>query len=92
MIRYEWKKIFERRLNVAAMLLGYVLLGFCVFVWISGASSYDEETQTYIEGIDAVRLDQQRVETQTDILSEEYITQLIQLIQSFGLDLESDEA
>ena len=92
MIRYEWKKIFERRLNVTAMLLGYVVLGFCVFVWISGASSYDEETQTYIEGIDAVRLDQQRVETQTDILSEEYITQLIQLIQSFGLDLESDEA
>lgn len=92
MIRFEWKKIFERRLNVTAMLLGYILIGVCAFVWISGVSFYDEKTQTYIKGVDAVWLNQQRAEVQTDILSEEYITQLSREIQSFQLDLESDEA
>ncbi|MDE6221553.1 MAG: hypothetical protein K2G51_14215, partial [Lachnospiraceae bacterium] len=92
MIRFEWKKLFERRLNAIAMVLGYVLIGICVSVWISGASFYDEATQTYIEGIDAVRRNQQHVESQTEILSEEYITQLVTEIQRYGLDLESDEA
>ncbi|MDE7273567.1 MAG: hypothetical protein K2N95_10990 [Lachnospiraceae bacterium] len=92
MIRFEWKKLFERRLNAIAMVLGYVLIGICVSVWISGASFYDEATQTYIGGIDAVRRNQQHVESQTEILSEEYITQLVTEIQRYRLDLESDEA
>lgn len=92
MIRFEWKKIFERRLNVIAMLLGYVLIGVCVFAWISDARSFDEKTQTDIEGINAFRLNQQRAEAQTDILSEEYVTQLVREIKNFHLDLESDEA
>ncbi|MDE5700504.1 MAG: hypothetical protein K2I96_24415 [Lachnospiraceae bacterium] len=92
MIRFEWKKIFERRLNVTAMLLGYILIGVCVFVWISGASSYDGTTQICVEGIDAVLLNRQRVESQTDILSEEYLTRLIGQIQDCHLDLDSDEA
>lgn len=92
MIRFEWKKIFERRLNVLAMLMGYVLIGVCVVMWISQSNFYDERTQTYVYGVDAVRLDQQRAEAQTDSLSEEYITQLVSKIQSRHLDLESDEA
>lgn len=92
MIWFEWKKIFERRLNVIAMLAGYVLMGVCVFVWISQARFYDERTQTYIEGVGAVRLNQQHAQAQTDILSEEYVTQLIRDIQDVHLDLESDEA
>jgi len=92
MMQFEWKKIFEHRLNVIAMILGYVLLGVCVSVWISEANFWDDKTQTYIEGIDAIRLNQQRAKAQTDILSEEYITHLIREIQSYHLDLESDEA
>lgn len=42
MMRFEWKKIFERRLNVAAMLLGYLLIGVCVFNYITQESFYDE--------------------------------------------------
>ena len=38
MIRFEWKKIFERRLNVIAMLMGYVLIGVCVVMRISPSS------------------------------------------------------
>lgn len=89
---FEWKKLFERRLNVTAMILGYVLIGVCVAVWISDTSFYDDKTQDYIEGVNAVRRDQQRAGAQTDSLSEEYITQLVREIQSHHLDLESDEA
>lgn len=89
---FEWKKLFERRLNVTAMIIGYVLIGACVAVWISRASFYDDKTQDYIAGVDAVRMDRQRAGAQTDSLSEEYITQLVRQIQSHHLDLESDEA
>lgn len=65
MIRFEWKKIFERRLNVIAMLMGYVLIGVCVVMRISQSNFYDEKTQTYVYGVDAVRMDQQRAEAQT---------------------------
>ena len=92
MMRYEWKKIFERRLNVVAMLLGYVLIGICVFSYISQESIYDEKTDSYIEGIEAIRMEQARAESQTDVITEEYMTELIREIQDYNMDLESDEA
>lgn len=92
MMRFEWKKIFERRLNVAAMLLGYLLIGVCVFSFITKESFYDEKTDQYIEGIAAYRFDQEQAIGQTDVISEEYMTQLIGGIQSYDMDLESDDA
>ncbi|MCM1124144.1 MAG: hypothetical protein NC416_16305 [Eubacterium sp.] len=92
MMRYEWKKIFERRLNVTAMLLGYILIGICVFSYISQESFYEKETDSYIEGIEAIRLDQARAESQTEVITEEYMTELIAKIQSYHMDLDSDEA
>lgn len=93
MMRFEWKKIFERRLNVIAMIAGYVLLGVCLFSYTRyGNFYYDTETDTYVDGIQGIRLSQQRTAEQTDVVSEEYMTQLIREIQSYDLDLESDEA
>lgn len=92
MMRYEWKKIFERRLNVIAMLLGYVLIGICLFSYISQERFYDEKTDSYIEGIEAIRMEQARAESQTDVITEEYMTELIKEIQDYNIDLESDEA
>jgi len=92
MMWFEWKKIFERRLNVAAMLLGYLLIGVCVFCYISQASFYDERTDSYIEGIEAYRLNREKAVQQTDVISEEYMTRLIGKIQSYDMDLESDDA
>lgn len=91
-MRYEWKKIFERRLNVIAMLLGYVLIGICLFSYISQERFYDEKTDSYIEGIEAIRMEQARAESQTDVITEEYMTELIREIQNYNMDLESDEA
>ncbi len=92
MIRYEWKKIFERRLNIIAMISGYVLIAGCVFSFINGASFYDKETDSYVEGIEGIRLEQERAKEKEDVISEEYITRIVKEIQSYGMDLESDEA
>ena len=92
MMRYEWKKIFERRLNVIAILLGYVLIGICVFNYVTQERFYDEKTDSYIEGIEAIRMGQARAKAQTDVITEEYMTELISEIQSHDMDLESDEA
>lgn len=92
MMWFEWKKIFERRLNVAAMLIGYLIIGVCVYNYISQESFYDEKSDSYIEGAAAYRLAWERAENQTDVISEEYMTRLIGEIQSHNLDLESDEA
>ncbi len=92
MIWFEWKKIFERRLNQFAMLAGYILIGVCVFFYISQVRIYDLEAETYIEGLEAVRLSQERAEGQTDVISEEYITKLIGDIQRIGVDLGTDES
>ena len=92
MMLFEWKKIFERRLNVVAMILGYLLIALCVFLWISQASFYDEETDSYLGGIEAIRSEQEWAKGKTDVISEAYITQVIREIQSHEMDLESDEA
>lgn len=92
MIWFEWKKIFERRLNVAAMLLGYVLIGACVFSFIAKENIYDEKTGSYVTGMNAYQVSQERAAGQTDVVSEAYMTRLIGEIQSHDMDLESDEA
>lgn len=92
MMRYEWKKLFESRLNVSAMLIGYLLIGLCVFMYISQESFYDKGTDSYIDGIEAFSLEQERAAGQTDRVTEEYVTQLVGKIQDYGMDMESDDA
>ena len=92
MMWFEWKKIFERRLNVISMLLGYVLIGVCVFSYITMASFYDEETDSYLKGLEAIRAHQEWAKGQPGVISEEYAAQVIEQIQGYGMDLESDEA
>ena len=71
MMWFEWKKIFERRLNVISMLLGYVLIGVCVFSYITMASFYDEETDSYLKGLEAIRAHQEWAKGQPGVISEE---------------------
>lgn len=92
MIRYEWKKLFQSRLNLAAMLSGYLLIGVCLFFWIRNYSVYDEKTDSYRSGIEGFHLSQQRAMGQTDLITEEYVTKLLAKIQSCGLEQDSDEA
>lgn len=89
---FEWKKIFERRLNVIAMLMGYILIGVCVFCYITMANFYDEATGSYLKGVEAIRAEQEWAKGQPGVISEEYAAQVIKQIQSYGIDLESDKA
>ena len=92
MMRYEWKKIFERRLNLAAMAAGYILVAVCLFSWISQASFWDEKTGSYIEGTSAVRASREKAKEQPGYVSEEYVTSIIGWIQEHEMDMESDDA
>lgn len=90
MMRYEWKKLFGRRLNVAAMLAGIFLVLVCVFSYISKYAYYDERKNDYVYGMEAFCLRQERAKEEPDVISEEYMTEQIEEIQACGLDLESD--
>lgn len=91
MIWFELKKIFERKLNLAAMAAGYAVMAVCVYAFISHATFYDAKTDSYVEGIKAIRMGQESQNAMTDVVSEQYITDMLKKIQSSGLDLESDE-
>lgn len=91
MMKYEWKKIFERKLNLILMIAGYILLGVCLYSFIYSESFYDEKTDSYIKGLEAIHMSQQKNEQMTDVVTEEYVTKMLQDIQAFNIDLESDE-
>lgn len=92
MIWFEWKKIFGRKLNIIAMISGYVLIAVCIFSYITQESFYDKTTDTYIEGMESFSRSREQAAQQTKIITDEYITQLVQEIQNYQLDLESDDA
>lgn len=92
MIRFECKKIFERRLNIIAMILGYIVISVCIFMLIKQESFWNVNTKTYVTGIDAFDMERQQAKEQTDIISDEYVTQFIKGIQDRGVDLEDGDA
>lgn len=91
LIVFEWKKIIQRKLNLVAMIVGYVLIGICLFCYISQQSFYDETTDTYITGVKAYHENRIKNESMTDYLTEEYVSDIIAQIQYENMDLESDE-
>lgn len=92
MIWFEWKKIFGRRLNIIAMISGYVLIAVCMFNYITQGRFYDKTTDTYLEGMESFSRSREQAAQQTKIITDEYITQLVQQIQNYQLDLERDDA
>lgn len=91
MLRFELKKIFEKRLNVVAMIVGYVVLALCLIVPIHDEAYYFEDSAEYISGIEAIEKNRELATSQTDYLTEEFVTDTIREIQSKNMDLESDE-
>ena len=92
MIWFEWKKIFGRRLNIIAMISGYVLIAVCMFNYITQERFYDKTTDTYLEGMESFSRSREQAAQQTKIITDEYITHLVQQIQNYQLDLERDDA
>lgn len=91
MIYFEWKKLFDRKLNVTAMLAGYLLILVCVVYSIKNFSCYDKESHSYINGLEGFRLSREKNEEMTDFLTEDYLTRLTESIQAKNIPLNTDE-
>lgn len=91
MIFFEWKKIFDRRFNVIAMVVGYILILVCSIYFIKDTFFYEVETDTYIYGISAYRLSQEKNEARTEYLTEEFLTELTAQVQAINIPLDTDE-
>lgn len=91
LIFFELKKILERKLNVIAMLTGYIIIAIAAYVLVTQCSFYNEETGSWMYGIDAIRADEEKNRALTDYLTEEYLTGLVEDIQARNLDLNTDE-
>lgn len=92
MIYFEWKKIFERKMNIVAMLAGLAVVLVCVYMFVQEFGMYDKYTNTYPKGIEGMEFAEKTINGMTDYITEEYVTDTIRYIQSFDLDVESDEA
>lgn len=92
MIYYEFQKIFRRKFNVIVMLAGYILMLVCAVNYVRQESFYDAETDSYVHGIQAYRMNEKENSELADYLTEDYLTGLIKGIQEKNMDLESDEA
>lgn len=92
MIRFELKKIFGKRLNIAAMLAGLLVLGVILFNRIADCSYYDGSRDTYVTGLDALTLAAEREEGDPSLLTEAFMTEYLKNIQAQDLKLGSEDA
>ncbi|MCH5344627.1 MAG: hypothetical protein J1E64_11355 [Acetatifactor sp.] len=90
LIYFEIKKILERKLNVIAMLTGYIIIAIAAYVLVAQCNFYDAETGSWMYGIEAIRADEEKNRALTDYLTEEYLTGLVEDIQARDLDLSTD--
>lgn len=94
MVYYELKKILHRRFSFAMMIAGYILIITCAVVQTRALYFYDVDTQKYIYGIQAYKMEAAKNNALTDYLTEEYMTDFVADIQNRRkeLNLTPDEA
>ena len=89
--KYELKKIFMKKINIVAMLVGYIILAITTIypVMIEDVYIFSEDKE--LTGLDAIKYQQDFAKNQTDELSEEYVTDVLKEIQASNIDPNSDE-
>ena len=92
MLRFELMKIFKNKLNMAAMLLGYLLIAVCIVCYIADQSIYNSAEDVYETGAAAVTYDRKLAQAQTEYVTEEFVTTFLAELQASPLDLDSDDA
>lgn len=92
MIRFELKKIFGRKLNLAAMLVGLLVFGGILLYQIAGYSYYDSNRDAYLTGLEAFSLAAGQEEYAPSLLTEEFMTEYLENIQAQNLKLGSEDA
>ena len=80
LLKFELKKILSRKVNLAAMALGMLLIVFSNIALINGESLYLGEGNR-IEGVDAIKTQEEVENALTSELSEEFLTELLREYQ-----------
>lgn len=92
MIWFELKKILNKRLNLIAMAAGYIMLALCIFLPIRKESYNPGAGNEAVSGLEAVRMKRMCAASQTDYITEEFVTATLRQIQDQKMDLNSDRA
>ena len=80
LLKFELKKIISRKVNLVAMALGMLLIVFSNIALINGESLYLDEGH-YLEGVDAIKTQEEVENALTSELSEEFLTGFMQEYQ-----------
>ena len=80
LLKFELKKILSRKVNLIAMALGMLLIVFSNIALINGESLYLGEDNR-IEGVDAIKRQEEVENALTSELSEEFLTDFLQEYQ-----------
>lgn len=80
LLKYELKKIFSRKVNLIAMALGMLIIVYSNIALINGESLYLGEGNR-IEGVDAIKTQEEVENALTSELSEEFLTGFMQEYQ-----------
>lgn len=93
---FEWKKIFEKRLNVIAMVVGYLLILGVTVSYIMQEEIWDSKSGQYVSGVRAYEARREQNEGMTDYLTEDFLTDFTRQLQTQceekgGISLDSDE-
>lgn len=91
MFYYEIKKIFQRKVNLVAMILGYVILMVATIYPIYQEYDYLYEEEKAIQGVKAVQYHEKFAKQQTGELTEEYLTGILQDMQECQKDPLTDD-
>ena len=80
LLKFELKKILSRKVNLIAMALGMLLIVFSNIAIINGESLYLDENH-YLEGVDAIKTEEEVENALTSELNEEFLTDFLQEYQ-----------
>lgn len=89
--RYELKKIFQKKVNLITMLVGYIILMITTIYPVMSESEYLFQKDVEIKGIEAVRYHEDFAKKQTGELTEDYVTNVLRELKESHIDPNSDE-
>lgn len=91
LLKYELKKLLTSRMNLIAMVAGFIIVGLTTIYPVLSESEYLSESDESIRGLAAIEYNQKKNGELTDYLTDEYVYDVINDIQSSGYDLSSDD-
>lgn len=89
--RYELKKIFQKKVNLVAMFVGYVILLMTTISPVLSEAEYLYQEDRELKGVEAVQYHEEFAKGQSSELSEAYLTKVLTKLQESDVDPDTDE-